>query len=156
MNTQPQRERKGWIIVAICVVVSIICVGVIINAVWRSRSSNARTGDSLGGTDTSAECTSAPTVETVLTGTDCARDSSIGTTSEVYTETTTELTTEPGPETEPIIELDWLEVLYIARAISGEGGTGQFERSAVAWCILNRVDSSRFSNTVIGVVTAAN
>lgn len=154
MNTRPRRERKGWIIIAIYIVVSVICVGVIINAAWRSRSSNARTGDSLGSTDTSAEITSAPTVETVLTDTDCARDSSVGITSEVYTETTTEFVIEPEPE--PIIELDWLEVLYIARAISGEGGTGQFERSAVAWCILNRVDSSRFSNTVIGVVTAAN
>ena len=52
--------------------------------------------------------------------------------------------------------LDILDIVYIARAIAGEGGTGNMERAAVAWCILNRVDSSRFANTIQGVITSPN
>lgn len=47
------------------------------------------------------------------------------------------------------------DVELIAKTLYGEcrGVSSKAEQAAVAWCILNRVDSSRYPNTVKGVVT---
>lgn len=49
------------------------------------------------------------------------------------------------------------DITYIAKTVWGEArGLSYAERAQVAWCILNRVDSGRFPNTVGGVVTQKN
>ena len=58
-----------------------------------------------------------------------------------------ELPWEPDPE----------EVAYVSRTIWGETrGCCEAEQRAQAWCILNRVDDSRFPDTILAVVTAPN
>lgn len=61
-------------------------------------------------------------------------------------------TAEKAEEWEP----DEAEVEYIAKTIFGEASVvpSRARRAAVAWCILNRVDSPSFPNTVEEVVTA--
>lgn len=62
----------------------------------------------------------------------------------------------PAAEKEPEWEPDEAEVAYIAKTIFGEAGvvSSKARRAAVGWCILNRVDSPIFPNTVEAVVTA--
>ncbi len=50
------------------------------------------------------------------------------------------------------------EVYLIARTIAGEAliTNSDTEMAAVAWCILNRVDSDRYPNTIEEVVTQEN
>lgn len=57
---------------------------------------------------------------------------------------------------EPEWEPDEAEVAYIAKTIFGEAGVvrSKARRAAVGWCILNRVDSPIFPDTVEAVVTA--
>lgn len=57
------------------------------------------------------------------------------------------------PEPEPELT-DWHEEAeYIARTLYGEArGCSAYEQEQVAWCILNRVDDSRFPGTVQEVV----
>ena len=74
---------------------------------------------------------------------------------------TTETETETVEETTLEIiakeyDLDIIDIAYLARTIAGEGGTGNMERAAVAWCVLNRVDSKRFANSIYAVVTSPN
>lgn len=58
-----------------------------------------------------------------------------------------ELPWEPDPE----------DVALISRTIWGEArGCCEAEQRAQAWCILNRVDDSRFPDTIQAVVTAPN
>ena len=46
---------------------------------------------------------------------------------------------------------------YIAKTVWGEArGVSVYGQEQVIWCILNRVDDSRFPNTIIGVITAPN
>lgn len=53
-------------------------------------------------------------------------------------------------------EPDPADVALIARTVWGEArGCEDYEREAVAWCILNRVTDPRFPDSVEGVVTAA-
>ena len=61
---------------------------------------------------------------------------------------------EPEPEPEPT---DWHEeATYIARTLYGEArGCSAYEQEQVVWCILNRVDDSRFPDSVQEVVTQA-
>ena len=83
-------------------------------------------------------------------------------------------TTEPSEETVPVetepqkptiedvrtaaFEEVWHEsAVYMAKTIWGEArGTSEDGQRKVGWCILNRVDNPRFSNTIIGVITAPN
>ena len=85
-----------------------------------------------------------------------------------------EETTEPNEETVPVetepqkptiedvrtaaFEEVWHEsAVYMAKTIWGEArGTNEDGQRKVGWCILNRVDNPRFSNTIIGVITAPN
>lgn len=62
----------------------------------------------------------------------------------------------PAAEKEPEWEPDEAEVAYIAKTIFGEAGVvrSKARRAAVGWCILNRVDSPTFPDTVEAVVTA--
>lgn len=47
-----------------------------------------------------------------------------------------------------------IEAEYIAKTIYGEArGCSPYEQEQVVWCILNRVDSERFPDTVVEVVT---
>lgn len=73
---------------------------------------------------------------------------------------TTETETETIETTLEIIakeyDLDIIDIAYLARTIAGEGGTGNMERAAVAWCVLNRVDSSIYPGTIQAVVTSPN
>ena len=70
----------------------------------------------------------------------------------------TEIETQPTIPQETTEETKWdiLDVIYLARTIAGEGGTGNMERAAVAWCVLNRVDSSLYPGTIQAVVTVPN
>ena len=50
---------------------------------------------------------------------------------------------------------DPADVSYISKTIYGEAcGCSDIEKEAVAWCILNRVDSDGFPDTIEKVVTA--
>ena len=74
--------------------------------------------------------------------------------------------TEPVQETEPQLpilfneefEQKWKDsAIFMAKTIWGEAcGVNAEEQEKVAWCILNRVDDSRFPNTIIKVITAPN
>lgn len=47
------------------------------------------------------------------------------------------------------------DVTYISKTVWGEGrGCSDLEKEAIAWCILNRVDSPKFPDTIEKVVTA--
>lgn len=60
-------------------------------------------------------------------------------------------TEEPEPYVPPI---SYEDVALIAKTIWGEArGLSYYEKCQVAWCILNRVDSEMFPNTVLGVVS---
>lgn|GEM_PF-1129982 len=51
-------------------------------------------------------------------------------------------------------EVDADDIVYIAKTIWGEGrGLSKYDKSLIAWCILNRVDDERFPGSVKGVVT---
>lgn len=65
------------------------------------------------------------------------------------TETPPEETTEPWTPSESDVE-------YIAKTVYGEAliVKSDTRRAAVVWCILNRVDSRGYPNTIEGVVTA--
>ena len=74
-------------------------------------------------------------------------------------------TIKPTKSTAPVaVEYDeafiekWSDsAIYIAKTVWGEArGVSAYEQEKVIWCILNRVDDSRFPNTIIGVITAPN
>lgn len=51
-------------------------------------------------------------------------------------------------------EPDPAEVTALARTLYGEcRGCSELQQRAVCWCIFNRVDDSRFPDTVLGVIT---
>lgn len=62
---------------------------------------------------------------------------------------------ETRPERPAEWEPDRREVEELAKVLWGEcrGVGSKMERAAVAWCVLNRVDSADFPNTVSGVLT---
>jgi spore germination cell wall hydrolase CwlJ-like protein len=64
--------------------------------------------------------------------------------------------TEPPKTEEENFEEKWSEsAIYLAKTIWGEArGCSELEQRKVVWCILNRVDSPRFHNTIIEVITA--
>ena len=75
---------------------------------------------------------------------------------ETIPETVAQTETEPEPEPEPVIEWspDPNDVVLIAKTIFGEANVcGTTERAAVAWTILNRVDSPEFPDNIRDVVT---
>lgn len=50
-------------------------------------------------------------------------------------------------------EPDEAEVLALAQTLYGEcRGCSELQQRAVCWCIFNRVDDSRFPDTVVGVI----
>lgn len=58
---------------------------------------------------------------------------------------------------EPMYELNEEDVNILTNVVYGEArGLNNLERSAVVWCILNRVDSDKFPNTIYEVITAPN
>lgn len=65
----------------------------------------------------------------------------------------------PEAENEPA-EQPWMpdeaDVEYIAKTVYGEANIvrSTMKQAAVAWCILNRVDATGYSDTIEGVVTA--
>lgn len=63
---------------------------------------------------------------------------------------------ENSPDAAPQWEPDESEVDYLAKTIYGEAGVvrSKARQAAVAWCILNRVDSPIFPDTIAEVVTA--
>ena len=59
----------------------------------------------------------------------------------------------------PIQTQEWQpdpnDVVMVSQTVWGEArGCRRAEQEAVVWCILNRVDDSRFPNTISGVITA--
>lgn len=55
------------------------------------------------------------------------------------------------------VELNAAEVELIAKTVWGEArGVDKLQQSAVVWCILNRVDSGHWGDTIEDVVTAKN
>ena len=82
-------------------------------------------------------------------------------TQETETETTIPEETEPEivlPQLKPIeeIEKEWAtEAEYLAKTVWGEArGISILEQEKVIWCVLNRVDSPRYPDTIKGVVTS--
>lgn len=80
---------------------------------------------------------------------------------ETFVEITEPVETEPPvPTIEDVrtaeFEETWHEsAVYMAKTIWGEArGVDEEGQRKVGWCILNRVDSPKFSNTIIGVITA--
>ena len=67
-----------------------------------------------------------------------------------------ELLAERQAEKERQFVEKWHEsAVYIAKTVWGEArGTSREGQEKVIWCILNRVDSPRFPNTIIKVITA--
>ena len=58
---------------------------------------------------------------------------------------------------QPPWEPDPAEVTALAQTLYGEcRGCSELQHKAVCWCVFNRVDSSEFPNTLIGVVSAPN
>ena len=50
---------------------------------------------------------------------------------------------------------DEAEVVALAQTLYGEcRGCSELQQKAVCWCVFNRVDDSRFPDTIIGVVSA--
>lgn len=77
-------------------------------------------------------------------------------TSTVIAETPTIIENSSTAETveAPAEEVSEEDVCLIAKTIWGEArGQSYYEKCQVAWCILNRVDSSKFPDSVLGVVT---
>lgn len=53
--------------------------------------------------------------------------------------------------------VDEESINYIAKTIYGEAeGLDTYEKSLVAWCILNRFDNGNFGDSIISVITAPN
>ena len=69
-----------------------------------------------------------------------------------------------SPSTSSVLEYNetfieqWQEsAVYLAKTVWGEArGVSKEGQEKVIWCILNRVDDSRFPNTIIEVITAPN
>ena len=58
---------------------------------------------------------------------------------------------------EPTYDLKEEDINILTNVLYGEArGLNSLERSAVIWCVLNRVDSEKFPNTIYEVVTAPN
>lgn len=56
---------------------------------------------------------------------------------------------------QPPYEPDEAEVVALAQTLYGEcRGCSELQQMAVCWCVFNRVDDSRFPDTIIGVVSA--
>lgn len=56
---------------------------------------------------------------------------------------------------QPSYEPDEVEVVALAQTLYGEcRGCSELQQKAVCWCVFNRVDDSRFPDTIIGVVSA--
>ena len=56
---------------------------------------------------------------------------------------------------QPPYEPDEAEVVALAQTLYGEcRGCSELQQKAVCWCVFNRVDDSRFPDTIIGVVSA--
>ena len=56
---------------------------------------------------------------------------------------------------QPPYEPDPAEVTALAQTLYGEcRGCSELQQRAVCWCVFNRVDDSRFPDTIIGVVSA--
>ena len=54
-----------------------------------------------------------------------------------------------------VYEPDEAEVVALAQTLYGEcRGCSELQQKAVCWCVFNRVDDSRFPDTIIGVVSA--
>lgn len=72
-------------------------------------------------------------------------------------EEATDQTPVEDTKVELIIKNDFTneEIDYIAKTIWGEArGLSKTQQAGVVWCILNRVDDSRFDNDIISVITA--
>lgn len=70
-------------------------------------------------------------------------------------QTSTEAKAEQAIAEDPWVP-DQTDVVALARVLYGEcrGVHSTAEKSAVAWCVLNRVDCSRFPDTITGVLEA--
>lgn len=68
-----------------------------------------------------------------------------------------EVPVEPQEETfEPVAIQDLYvdEIPYLAKTVYGEArGCSKTQQAAVVWCILNRVDSEKYPNNIVDVVT---
>lgn len=61
------------------------------------------------------------------------------------------------PQEPPIYEPDPTEVTALAQTLYGEcRGCSELQQRAVCWCVFNRVDDSRFQDSIIEVVSAPN
>ena len=61
------------------------------------------------------------------------------------------------PPQEPVYEPDHTEVTALAQTLYGEcRGCSELQQRAVCWCVFNRVDDSRFPDSIIEVVSAPN
>ena len=99
-----------------------------------------------------------PTPIVTLTPTPTATPTPPATNTPTPTSTPTNTPT-PSPTVTPteapkLIEPTFEEVEYMAKVIHGEAtGCTDLQKSAVAWCVCNRVDCADYPDTVIEVIT---
>ena len=63
-----------------------------------------------------------------------------------------------GPKTVSTITINEDDAVTLAKLVYGEGRgiASKAQKAAIIWCVLNRVEDSRFDNTIYEVVTAKN
>lgn len=118
-----------------------------------------------------AQATTLPVATTPTASTQQATIAPTTTPTEITEAATTEPATEPTvapteptvvtePTVQETISTDWQpreeDVVALAKTIWGEarGVTSKSEQAAVAWCILNRLDSGRYGSTILRIVSA--
>lgn len=97
-----------------------------------------------------------PSVESLPTGAEVTETPTPETTPVPTWDVVPSLGDDIDPEPTPfVLRTSSEDIELIARTIWGEAPnvTSTMEQAGVAWCILNRVDSSRFPDTIEGVVT---
>lgn len=82
---------------------------------------------------------------------DAVKNASIGSTNITNASTTV---SDAGTKTPPLTRYTNDDVVKMAKTMYGEArGLPKVEIACVGWCILNRVDDSRFPSTISGVIT---
>ena len=70
-----------------------------------------------------------------------------------------QMVAEPEPSAEPEYEMYFTEddVIAVAKMLWGEArGCTRDNQAMAVWCVLNRVDDSRFPDTILGVLSQPN
>lgn len=147
-----------YVIITCIVAAIIVMMGSLLACDLFTHKETDTTAEIVITTDEITETQTEPvTTEPITTETEVITDDIL--TEEIDSETITTDELASLDTIEQIAEeynLDILDIIYLARTIAGEGGTGNMERAAVAWCVLNRVDSSLYAGDIISVIISPN